>query len=254
MIETILVTGATGTVGNEVINQLLDKGVSIRAGVRNPAKAKEMGWPNVDLTAFDYDKPETFETALEGVDKIFLVAPPLSANAPDIMIPMIHKAKEMGVKSIVNLSALGVEQDDNIPLRQVELALEKSGLGYTHLRPNWFMQNCNTSMLGSIKEQQAIYVPAADSKTAFIDARDIAAIAVEALISGEHNQKAYTITGDEALDHYQMAELLSKVSGKTIVYHAIDDDALRAGMKSQGFPESAINYFSMLYDIARKGA
>jgi len=253
MAQTILVTGATGTVGNEVIKQLLEKGVFIRAGVRNPAKARGYGWPDVDIVAFDYNKPETFSTALTGVDKVFLVAPPMATNAPDMMIPMIHKARELGVKGIVNLSAMGVEQDDNIPLRQVEIALEKSGLDYTLLRPNWFMQNCHTFMLESIKEQQAIYVPAADSKTAFIDVRDIAAVAVEALVTDDHNQKAYTLTGDDAFDHYHMAEVLSNVSGKTINYHAIDDDALRSGMKAQNLPESAIEYFSMLYNYVRKG-
>jgi uncharacterized protein YbjT (DUF2867 family) len=253
MTQTILVTGATGTVGNEVIKQLTNKSVSIRAGVRSPEKAKEYGWNNAAVTVFDYDKPETFETALTGVDKVFLVAPPLAADAPERMIPMIRKAVELGVKGIVNLSAMGVELDDNIPLRQVEIALEKSGLDYTLLRPNWFMQNCNTFMLGSIREQQAIFVPAADSKTAFIDTRDIAAVAVEALTSDAHHQKAYTLTGGEAFDHYHMAEVLSNVSGKKISYRAIDDEALRGGMKAQNTPEPAIDYFSMLYDFVRKG-
>ena len=254
MNNKILITGATGTVGNEVIQQLTDKGVSVRAAVRNLEQASQRGWRGVEPVHFDYGKPETFDAALEGVQRLFLVAPPLASQAPAMMKPVIEKAKEKGVEYIVDLSAMCVEDDDDLPLRQVEIAVEKSGLAYTLLRPNWFMQNCNTYMLEDIKNGRGIIAPAGEAILSFIDIRDIAAVAVEALTTDDHNQKAYTLTGDDAFDHHRMAEILSELTGLKVGYHAIDDAALREALLNEGIPQDSIHYYSRLYSVVRAGS
>jgi uncharacterized protein YbjT (DUF2867 family) len=253
MTKNILVTGATGNVGAELIKQLSAQDVSVKAAVRNLEKARSMGWKNVESVFFDYDRPETFETAFADVERIFVVPPPISPRQHEVLIPMLDAAKRAGVRHIVNLSTMSVEHDETLPLRRAEKHLEESGMTYTLLRPNWFMQNCNGFLLGSINGQGGIYVPAADAKTSVIDIRDIAAVAVAALTTEAHDNRAYTLTGERALDHYEMVNMLSAVSGKGLYYMPISDDDMRAGLKSAGLPDENSEMLIRLYQFVRQG-
>ncbi|OQY44768.1 MAG: hypothetical protein B6242_11975 [Anaerolineaceae bacterium 4572_78] len=253
MSNKILVTGATGTIGGAVTTYLSSVGENVRAAVRNIDKAKSRNWQGVEIVPFDYENRATFEAALKGVNRLFVMSPPVP-NVHELVIPLIDYAKEAGVKHIVDLSTIGAEYDDSTSLRLVEKSIESSEISYTFLRPNWVMQNFNNWYTDSIKENNAIHLPAGDAKTSFVDARDIAGVATAAFTKPGHENKIYTLTGGQALDHYEVASILSKAVGKQIEYVAISDDDMRQGLKSQGWPDAAVEMMIELYQVVRQGA
>lgn len=253
MSKKILVCGATGNVGSEVIYQLMSKEKKVKAGVRSIAKAKGMDFVGVEVVELDFEKPETFENALEGVDRVFLVPPSLCPNSHELLIPFIERAKKTGVGYIVNLSAMGIHVDDNIPLRKIEIALEQSSMNYTLLQPNWFMQNFNRFFAESIKHKNAVFLPAADAKTSFIDVRDIAAVTVEVLNTAKHYGKRYVLTGSESMTYYEAAAALSEVLGKTVTYFPISNDDMRAALTDMGLPKASREMFVALFDFVNSG-
>jgi uncharacterized protein YbjT (DUF2867 family) len=169
---------------------------------------------------------------------------------------LIREAKKANVNHIVKQSAFGSDLEDGITMnklhRQVEEAIESSGINYTFLRPMSFMQN----YLGhsdSIKSQGVFYAPLIDSRTSFVDVRDIAAVAVEALTKSGHENKAYNITGPEAVSNYDIANILSKTTDRKITYVNISDDEARKGMKENGMQEWTINALMELYNFQKAG-
>ncbi|HEY9821177.1 MAG TPA: NmrA family NAD(P)-binding protein [Candidatus Sericytochromatia bacterium] len=144
MTETILVMGATGNVGSQVVKQLADAGANVRAAVRSPRKAESLKSEKVSLTEFDTDKPETVEAAFQGVDKVFLLTP-LVPNMVELSANLVEAAKKAGVKHIIKSSGMGAEVEPGITLtrwhREAEKAIEASGIAFTFVRPNGFMQN-----------------------------------------------------------------------------------------------------------------
>ncbi len=253
MSDSILVTGVTGNVGKEVINQLIGKGLSVKAAARNLAKVESAELKEANIVLLDYDRPETFEPALAGIERLFVVPPPANPRQHELIIPMIDIAAQTGVRHIANLSAIGVENNETLPMRMTERHIENSGIAYTLLRPNWFMQNCNNSMLEGIREQGGIYVPANKAKTSFIDVRDIATVAIAALTTEKHMNRAYTLTGGKALDHYEMAKILSDVTGKNIQYFPMSDEDMRGALKSAGLGDDSIEMLIDLYQFVRHG-
>ncbi len=261
MTETILVTGATGTVGSEVVKQLLSakgerKDIKAAARSANDSTLRNLG---VQVLELDYNKPDTISTALRGVDKLFLLTP-FQSNMVDLTSNLVNEAKKAGVKYIVKQSVLGADAEPGITPtrlhRQAEKVIEESGIPFTFLRPNFFMQNFVTFYSNFIKTQGAFYVPAGDAKASFVDVRDIAAVAVQALSkNGEskHIGKAYDITGAEALSYGGAAEILSKELSKKVNYVNISDEDARKGMKDMGADEWTINSMIELFGITRAG-
>jgi uncharacterized protein YbjT (DUF2867 family) len=269
MAETILVTGATGTVGSEVVKQLLsakgqkEEDMIVKAAARsaNDSTSRNSGVQAVEL---DFNKPDTLSAALRGVDKLFLLTP-FQSNMVDLTSNLVNEAKKAGVKYIVKQSVLGADVEPGITPsrlhRQAEKVIEESGIPFTFLRPNFFMQNFVTFYSNFIKTQGAFYVPAGDAKASFVDVRDIAAVAVQALSgnrsskNGEskHMGKAYDITGGEAISYGQAAEILSKEIGKKVNYVNISDEDARKGMKDMGADEWTINSMIELFGITRAG-
>ncbi|HEY5631036.1 MAG TPA: SDR family oxidoreductase [Nitrososphaeraceae archaeon] len=267
MAEAILVTGATGTVGSEVVKQLLSaKGqkedIIVKAAARsaNDDTFRNLGVQSVQL---DYNKPDTLSSALRGIDKLFLLTP-FQSNMVDLTSNLVNEAKNAGVKYIVKQSVLGADAEPAITPsrlhRQAEKVIEESGIPFTFLRPNFFMQNFVTFYSNFIKTQGAFYVPAGDAKASFVDVRDIAAVAVQSLSGGSskngtanHIRKAYDITGAEALSYGQAAEILSKEIGKKVNYVNISDEDARKGMKDMGADDWTINSMIELFGITRAG-
>jgi uncharacterized protein YbjT (DUF2867 family) len=269
MAETILVTGATGTVGSEVVKQLLsakgqkqEEDMIIKAAARS---ANDSTFRNlVQAVVLDFNKPDTLSAALRGVDKLFLLTP-FQSNMVDLTSNLVNEAKKSGVKYIVKQSVLGADAEPGITPsrlhRQAEKVIEESEIHFTFLRPNFFMQNFVTYYSHFIKTQGAFYVPAGDAKASFVDVRDIAAVVVQALSgsrsskNGEskHIGKAYDITGGEALSYGEAAETLSKEIGKKVNYVNISDEDARKGMKDMGADEWTINSMTELFGITRAG-
>jgi uncharacterized protein YbjT (DUF2867 family) len=263
MTETILVTGATGTVGSEVVKQLLSakgerKDIKAAARSANDSTFRNLGVQALEL---DYNKPDTLSAALSGVDKLFLLTP-FQSNMVDLTSNLVNEAKKSGVKYIVKQSVLGADDAEQAITpsrlhRQAEKVIEESGIPFTFLRPNFFMQNFVTFYSHFIKTQGAFYVPAGDAKASFVDVRDIAAVAVQALSSkngeSKHIGKAYDITGAEALSYGEAAEILSKELAKKVNYVNISDEDARKGMKDMGADEWTINSMIELFGITRTG-
>ena len=236
----ILVIGATGTVGSEVVKQLNEAGAEFKIGVSSLTKAKKANAEGVKAAVLDYTDPQTFQYALAGIDKLFLLSPP---GATHLEAGLIDAAKNAGVKHIVKLSVIGAEGEGFIFAREHRLAeklIIHSGVPYTFLRPNGFMQNYITNFSQSIQQQSAFYLSQGESKFSMVDVRDIAAVAVKALTQPGHGNKAYTITGPEALNNTQVAEKISKVAGKKVSYVAISDDDMRNAMQQQGTPPTIV--------------
>ena len=251
MEKTVLVTGATGNLGREVVKQLLIKGFLVRAATRDVSKISRD--EHLTPVAFDFDDSGTFDMALARVGGLFLIAPPMDPQAAEKLNPFIDRAKEIGVNYIVFNSVLGADRNDKSPLRAVERHVAGSGLDYTILRPNFFMENFSSGFVAPmIQQQDGIFLAAGDGKTSFISARDIARVAAVAFVerlSGEE----YNLTGREALSHAQVAEKISRAVGRTITYHPLDEETMLQGARDQGMPEDAVRYLAELYRVVRAG-
>jgi uncharacterized protein YbjT (DUF2867 family) len=241
MSNTILVTGATGTVGSEVVKQLSAKGADVRACCHTLSKADKIKGPGVEIVEFDYTKPETVGAAFKGVEKLFLLTTPLVGNMVETTALLVEEAKKAGVKHIVELSVLGADTESKVlPMkwhRQAEMTVEESGIPYTFVRPSGFMQNFSNFNAQTIKAQNAIYTATGEGKIGFVDARDIAAVAVEALTVDGHEGKTYTVTGPEAISYNQAAETLSEVLGREISHVDISEEDARKGFVEAGYPD-----------------
>jgi uncharacterized protein YbjT (DUF2867 family) len=228
----ILVIGATGTIGSEVVGQLLAADERARAFVRDRDKARRLLGERVEQVVGDLDRPETIEAALAGVDRLFLLTTQ-SSRQPDWERTVIAAAAGAGVAHLVKLSVF--RADEQSPLRfarqhrQAEGALERSGLAWTIVRPVFLMQN-----LRAMVRDAAIYTAAGDGRVAMIDARDIAAVAVAALTTSGHEGKIYTLTGPEAFTFDDVASKLSRQSGKQIRHVRVSVDAVRTALESAG--------------------
>ena len=258
--ESILVTGATGNIGSEVVRQLLSNApeVSLKVAVhssQNVKKVKDGG--RVKVIQVDYNEPDTLREALEDVDKLFLLSPDVP-NAADLASNVVTQAKKAGIRHIVKQSVMGADLEADVGTmrlhRQVEKFIEQSGISFTFLRPNEFMQNFVNFHSPSIKGNNAFYIPLEDAKVSLVDVRDIAAVAVKSLTDDDkHKNKTYLITGPEALSYHQVAEILSNTTGRKINYVNISDEEARAAMKEIGMSDWLINTVSELSDYFRKG-
>ena len=248
--NTILVTGATGSLGRAVVSALATKGFQVRAAARNLSKA---AFPaGAEAIKFDYQDPATFDTALKGAEGVVLIAPPLDPDAPAKLNPVVDKAKATSIKHVVFISAFGVDTVEQAPLRRIERYLMASGLNYTILRPNFFMENFSTGFLAPMVKQGAIYLAAGDGKTSFISTADIAET-VASTFKQRLFGKEYNLTGPEALDHARVVSVLSKVTGRNVTYHPLAEEAMFKGMCGNGMPESAVQYVGVLYGAVRAG-
>jgi uncharacterized protein YbjT (DUF2867 family) len=248
--KKILVTGANGNLGGAVVRALHGGTATVIAAGTQP---ENMQMPQgVEVCKIDYLQPDTVATALKGVDGLFLVAPPLDPEAAAKLNPVVDQAKAAGVRQIVLNSALGVDQSDEAPLRVVEKHLMASGLAYTILRPNFFMENFTAGFLAPMIGQGAIFLAAGDAGTSFISITDIAAVAAAAfekeLFGAELN-----LTGPAALDHHQVAKIISEASNRQIQYQALTEEAMLQGARDQGLSEGAVQFMGVLYKAVRSG-
>jgi uncharacterized protein YbjT (DUF2867 family) len=249
-VKRILVTGARGNLGGAVVRAMANTGVAVIAGGTSP---ENMQMPDtVEKVKINYEQPDTVKSALKDVDGLFLVAPPLDWEAPAKIKPVIDQAKTAGVRHIVFNSALGVDQNEEAPLRVIEKQVMASGLEYTLLRPNFFMENFASGFIAPMIAQGGIFLAAGDAGTSFISTEDIAAVAATAF-DKRHFGGEYNLTGPAALDHAQVARIITEVSGKQIQYHALSEEAMLQGAQDQGLPEGVIRYMAVLYNAVRCG-
>jgi len=237
MEKTVLVTGATGTVGRDVAKLLSKKGAAARAGVRDQVEARTQFGADIALATFDFEAAASFPGALKGIEKVFLL-PPLMPNQLELANAFVDAAKLAGVRHIVKLSAIGADASPPYTFGKWHAAsdqhVRESGLAFTFLRPNSFMQNFINYFP---PRDGTIYLPWGNGKASFVDSRDIAAVAAEALTSDGHEGKTYTLTGPAALGIAEVASILSEVAGREINYVDVPESAARDGMLQAGLPQ-----------------
>ena len=250
MKKTFLVVGATGTVGSGIVEALVAQGHAVRAATSRREKVGREG--SVETVLLDLASGEGTREAFEGVDRAFLLAPPGYADQHRLLSPLVAEAARRKLDKVVLMTAMGADAADT-PFRRVELELERSGLRYNIVRPNWFMQNFHTFWLQGINEQGKILLPAGQAKVSFIDARDIAAVAVRLLTANDLGNGAFDITGPEALDHDQVARILSAETGRKISYEEIAPDVLRQGLLAGGVPPDYAEFLLVILGFLAQG-
>jgi uncharacterized protein YbjT (DUF2867 family) len=252
----ILVTGATGLNGGELVRLLSARGVPVRALVRNTKKAEALAaLPNVEIVEGDMSRPETLPAALRGVDRAMLISSS-DATMQEVQSNFIDAARTAGVKHMVKLSGIMPEVDS--PFRfarmhgEIEKKLERSGMAYTHLRAGEFMHSY-FRQVPTIVARGAFFLPMEDAKIASIDVGDIAEVAAIALTTSGHEGKIYPLTGPEALSMAEVAEKLSAATGMTIRYVNVAPEQARQAQIDAGMPEARADALAELFAERRKG-
>ena len=213
----ILVTGANGTMGRELVRLLRAGGQPVRAAIHAASSGQVIPDEGLHAVTFDFGRPETYATALRDVRALFLLRPPAIADTKAYIDPFITAAARAGVGHVVFLSLLGAERIPVVPHYRIEQSLLAPGMSYTFLRPSFFMQNLSGTHRGEV-HRGLIAVPAGRGRTSFVDARDVAAVAARALTEEGHAGRAYPLTGAVALDYDEVAAVLSAVLGRPVLY------------------------------------
>jgi uncharacterized protein YbjT (DUF2867 family) len=247
MSEKFLVIGASGSVGSGVARHLREQGRSVRTTTSKKDAA------NVDRVHVDLTTGKGVQEAFAGIDRAFLMSPAGYADQYAILAPLIQAAKQHGLKKLVLMSAFGADGDPTSPLRRSELALEQSGLAYNIIRPNWFMQNFHTFWLHGIQAQNTIALPAGEAKTSFIDTRDIAEVAARLLVSDNMNNRAFNLTGPDAISHAQAAHAISEVSGRTIAFQDAAPEDVRKGLVGAGLTDAYADMLIVIFGYLKAG-
>jgi uncharacterized protein YbjT (DUF2867 family) len=247
MSHKILIVGASGVVGSGIAALLKEQGHKVRTATSKRAEA------GADKVHLDVTTGEGVKQAFEGIERAFLMSPGGYADQYKILSALIQEAKRQGLKKVVLLSAFGADADDTAPLRRSEIELERSGLSYNIIRPNWFMQNFNTFWVQGIREQGAIALPVGSAKASFIDTRDIAAVGARLLASDDFNNLAFNLTGPEAIDHVQVASAICESTGKKVTFKDIEPQQLKQGLLAGGVAEDYVDFLLLIMGYLKAG-
>src|SRR5260370_1987921 len=229
--KMILITGASGTVGKAVLQEAIRRDTKVGAMYRSTEEAAKAP-SGCEPVLADYADKQSLRKALNGVTSVYLVCSPIP-QLVELESNMVDACKESGVKHVVLNSALGAgDYGKSFPSwhRKVEDKLKMTGLNYTILRPNGFLQNIVTYNAPSIRAQSAFYVAMGDAKVSYLDVGDIAVVAVKALHGGAHAGKTYELNGPEAISNGELAKRISKAAGRAVSYVDIPESAQRDAM------------------------
>jgi uncharacterized protein YbjT (DUF2867 family) len=239
--KKILLTGATGNVGSQLVKNLEGKDLNLSVMVRNEelGKAKVFADSGINTVIGDFADKHSLQDALSGIDIAYLLVPGVQ-NMLDLARNFIEAAKSSGVKRIVKQSVLGANQGASVEVPRIHGVIDDelidSGIEYTIIKPNSFMQNFIGSA-ESIKSQNAVYFNFGDGKFSAIDVRDIAACTAATIVEEEHANKIYELTGISAIGGIDFANALSNVLGRKINYVAVSDEDAKKTMLGFGMDE-----------------
>ncbi len=251
--KTILITGATGNVGSEVVKVLQGRNVRVVAAVTETGKAEPHLAPDTERVRFVFGEESSYAPAFQGADAVFLLRPPQISDAKHLINPAIDAMRAAGVRAVTFLSVQGAQSNPLVPHHAIEKHLERSGLEYTFLRAAFFMQNLSTTHRDDIRLHDDIMVPAGSGRTAFVDVRDLAAVAALTLTEGGHARQAYELTSAEALTYDEVARILSEVLGRTIRYPHPNVLQFWERMHGRHQPVGYVLVMTALYAVAALG-
>lgn len=245
--KKVLVTGATGNIGSLLVPALVQSGVSVRALLRDEAKAETLRYSGVEVMIGDLDQPETLARAVEGVDTISLITwngPTAEQQGKNV----IEAALKAGRPHVVKASAYGSEGSRLIQqIEAVDGALVASGLPYTFIKPTFFMQNIMMAAQ-TISEGGAIYMPFKDGKVGMIDVRDVAEATHAVLTSEGHAGRDYVLTGPQSVSFHDVAKAFSETLGKEVSYVDVPPEAAKESMVGMGLPEWIVEGYLELFE------
>jgi len=250
----ILITGASGSVGKTVLREAIGKEPKLRAMYRSKEEAAKAP-AGCEPVLADYSDKPSLRGAIEGVTRVFLVCSPIP-QLVELESNVVDVCKESGVKHVVLNSAMGAgDYGKSFPSwhRKVEDKLKASGMSYTILRPNGFLQNIVAFQAASIRTQGAFYQAMGDAKVSYLDVGDIAAVAVKALQGGAHAGKTYELNGPEAISNEEMAKRISKVGGRPVKFVDIPEAAQREAMLGLGMPDWQVTALLELQQYYKQG-
>jgi uncharacterized protein YbjT (DUF2867 family) len=250
----ILVTGATGKVGQEVVRQLAAAGVPARALVRDPAAASHIRIPGIEIAVGDLSKPETLGAAFAGIDRLFLLTP-AAPDQVELQANALAAGLRAGIQRIVKVSVAG-GPDSGTQIGRWHWATEKqieaSGIDFTFLRPTIYMQQMY-AYAPSIAAGGTFSAPMGTGEIALVDARDVAAVAVAALTEDGHVHHIYDLTGPEALSYDAVADAISQAIGKKVTYVHVPPEYAMKQMLADGVPRWLADDMIILTASFREG-
>ncbi len=247
--------------GRAVVGALLEAGVPVRALATAPDTARaelNYGSPLLTIAPFDFEKPDTFARAFAGTTALFLMRPPAIGDA-SVITRALDAACQSGVRRVVFLSVQGAEHNPLVPHRAIEMHLKaiaqsQGDFSYTFLRAAFFMQNLSTTHAAEIRELSEILVPAGGGRTAFVDARDVGSAAAKVLTEStpaRSANRAYELTGGEALAYEEVAALISRATGRLITYKRPGLVRFYRVMRHRGYARGFVAVMIALYSTAR---
>ena len=254
--SNILITGATGNIGYEVIRFLIkiDSPNKIIAGVRDIDKAKTVfeDNPKLDYVHFDFEDFETFDNALSGIDKVFLLRPPHISDIETYFKPLISKIKEKNINQIVFLSVQGAEKSKVIPHNKIERLINEYGLDFIFLRPSYFMQNLTTTLIKDIQIKREIILPAGNAKFNWIDIENIGEVGAILLDKfDDYKNQAIEITGLENENFAKVTELINNSLDNPIEYINVNPLRFFKIKKREGLAKGMIIVMILLHFLPR---
>lgn len=253
--EKILVTGAAGKVGRELVPLLVEQGVDVKAGTRNPAAARQLFPPEVELVELNYAHTATYDDALAWADRVFLMPPPFTPEADQVVGAFVDWAVSVRVSHVVLVSGMALPDRDDLALNRVERHVRGQDTAHTVLRPNLYMQNFHPGFIGAqIRESGAIRLPAGDGATSLVDVRDVAAVAAVALTGTTLHGRTCTLTGGEAVGLARAARLISEATGRQVRYEDVSEEAFRQLLSDEGWSPGEVEVILGLFSSIREGA
>lgn len=254
--SNILITGATGNIGFEVIRFLtrIKSSNRIVAGVRNIEEARNIfkDYPDLAYTHLDFEDFNTFDSALNGIDKIFLLRPAHISDIDKYFKPLISKIKEKNITQIVFLSVQGAEKSKVIPHNKIERLINEHGLDFIFLRPSYFMQNLTTTLIEDIQTKREIILPSGKAKFNWIDIENIGEASAILLDKfGDYKNQAIEITGLENENFDKVTELINNLIDNPIKYRNVNPFRFFRIKKQEGMVKGLIIVMILLHFLPR---
>lgn len=236
MSSEYLVIGASGMVGRRVVAELRGRDLSVRAASRSGP------------TVFDWDRPETWAPALTGVERAYTLLPQGTTTPQDQVAEFLSVAAGTSLRRLVLLSAYGVDLAEGSGPRKAELDVQGSGLDWTILRPNWFLQNFSDGVFAhNVHTRRTVAVPAGDGAVSFVDTRDIGAVAAVALTEDGHAGQGYPITGPAAVTFAEVTAAITAATGRPVGYRSTSPEETRAELLASGVAPDYAELLLYLY-------
>lgn len=251
----IMVTGASGNVGSYVAQYAILNGQQVKVVGTHTEELEARYGNKAESVLFDFTNPDTFDAALDGVDRVFIMRPPHLGNPKDLKLFVETLKNKSDIRLVSFLSLIGIEHNPVPPHYRIEKYIEQAGLPYCHIRPSFFMQNISGIHAFEIKHFDRIIVPVKNALTSFIDAEDIGELTAKVLSEPEkHLNKGYSITGPEAIDYWQVQNILSEELNRKITYsNPRPSLAKNYWTQVRGLDKEYVTIMGMLYMITRMG-